>query len=159
MTPYLSWISILYYWSWKNDLFVLICLAFSLICMMQWTPLCYQNNSSLVLLFVLLIFWKLSPISSVVWFEISLRWIALLWLHVNNNMYDLFCLEFFFLYIIGPAKSGPITWNSLIPAVLSFVSWPGGPGGGVSYDLIWYRLQPWQFLIILFVNCLNFGIH
>ena len=54
-------------------------------------------------------------------------------------MYDLICLEFSFLYIIGPAKSIPITLNALISVVLFFVSWSGG---GVSYGLIGYHLQP-----------------
>ena len=86
MAPYLNWVSILCYWSWKNDLALLICLVFLRTCMAQWTSSRYQNKSSLDAVIN----------SSTVWFRISSRWMAVLAMHVNNSMYDLFCLEFSF---------------------------------------------------------------
>ena len=52
--------------------------------------------------------------------------IALVKLQVKRRMYDFFSFLFLARYMIGPAKSVPLTWNGLHPVVLSIGNWPSG---------------------------------
>lgn len=70
--------------------------------------------------------------SLVIWLASNSKWIALLRLYVLQNQEDLWIKMLWLL------------------KVLFFVNFPVD---SVSYDFMW-----WRFLMILFVNCLNFGI-